>query len=315
MLLANETVATHLEAQRRSGALPRPRGARPAEGRASSRSSSPASATAWRRRRTARPAAALPEARRAACAARPRRSPIAFLMLRTMQKARYDAGEPRPLRAGGAELHALHVADPALSRISSCTGCCARRGTARLDATSARGAGPRTCRRSPATRPRWSAAPTTPSASCVQWKKVRFMADKVGDEFDGYITGVARVRAVRRARSSTSSKAWCTCRRMADDYYRFVEAAHTLRGENTQQGLPARRQGARPGRPRRHGTRVRSISAWWRSSTRVRRRASAGRGRSKAQPTRSAKRQREAERPRDGQATARQRAAAPSAAA
>src|SRR5213078_755083 len=25
----------------------------------------------------------------------------------------------------------------------------------------------------------------------VQWKKVRFMADKVGDEFQGYITGVS----------------------------------------------------------------------------------------------------------------------------
>src|SRR5262249_56552541 len=25
----------------------------------------------------------------------------------------------------------------------------------------------------------------------VQWKKVKFMADKVGDEFEGYVTGVA----------------------------------------------------------------------------------------------------------------------------
>ena len=39
------------------------------------------------------------------------------------------AGEPRPLRPGGAELHALHVADPPLSRISSCIARCAPRGT------------------------------------------------------------------------------------------------------------------------------------------------------------------------------------------
>ena len=40
MLLANETVARHLETQRHAGALPHSRAARPAEGRWSSRSSS-----------------------------------------------------------------------------------------------------------------------------------------------------------------------------------------------------------------------------------------------------------------------------------
>ena len=66
----------------------------------------------------------------------------------------------------------------------------------------------------------------------VQWKKVRFMADKVGDEFDGYITGVAAfglfielIEHFVEGLVHVSS--------MADDYYRFVERAHTLRGENT----------------------------------------------------------------------------------
>src|SRR5436190_10681930 len=67
----------------------------------------------------------------------------------------------------------------------------------------------------------------------LQWKKVKFMADKVGDEFEGYVTGVASfglfieliehfVEGLRHVST------------MADDYYRFVENAHLLRGENTQ---------------------------------------------------------------------------------
>ncbi len=46
----------------------------------------------------------------------PEEKPIAFLMLRTMQKARYDPVESRTLRTGGRELHPFHVANPPLSR-------------------------------------------------------------------------------------------------------------------------------------------------------------------------------------------------------
>ena len=69
----------------------------------------------------------------------------------------------------------------------------------------------------------------------LQWKKVRFMADKVGDEFDGYITGVARLRPVHRA-VEHFVEGLVHVSTMADDYYRFLEGAHALRGENTAQG-------------------------------------------------------------------------------
>ena len=59
------------------------------------------------------------------------------------------------------------------------------------------------------------------------------MADKVGDEFEGYITGVAPfglfielIEHYVEGLVHVSS--------MADDYYRFVEQQHVLRGENTK---------------------------------------------------------------------------------
>ncbi|HSK10317.1 MAG TPA: ribonuclease R [Vicinamibacterales bacterium] len=67
----------------------------------------------------------------------------------------------------------------------------------------------------------------------LQWKKVRFMADKVGDEFDGFITGVAAFGLfVELVEHYVEGLVHVST--MADDYYRFLEATHALRGENTR---------------------------------------------------------------------------------
>jgi ribonuclease R len=67
----------------------------------------------------------------------------------------------------------------------------------------------------------------------LQWKKVKFMADKVGDEFEGYVTGVAAFGLfVELIEHFVEGMVHIST--MADDYYRFVEGAHLLRGENTQ---------------------------------------------------------------------------------
>src|SRR6266516_4300154 len=67
----------------------------------------------------------------------------------------------------------------------------------------------------------------------VQWKKVKFMADKVGDEFQGYVTGVAAFGLFVEL-IDPFVEGLVHVSTMADDYYRFLEGAHTLRGENTQ---------------------------------------------------------------------------------
>jgi ribonuclease R len=64
----------------------------------------------------------------------------------------------------------------------------------------------------------------------VQWKKVRFMADKVGDEFEGYVTGVSAFGLYLEL-IEHFVEGMVHVSTMADDYYRFVERAHLLRGE------------------------------------------------------------------------------------
>ena len=67
----------------------------------------------------------------------------------------------------------------------------------------------------------------------LQWKKVRFMADKVGDEYEGYITGVAPFGLfIELIEHYVEGLVHISS--MADDYYRFVEQQHMLHGENTK---------------------------------------------------------------------------------
>jgi ribonuclease R len=65
----------------------------------------------------------------------------------------------------------------------------------------------------------------------VQWKKVRFMADKVGDEFEGYVTGVSAFGLyIELIEHFVEGMVHVST--MADDYYRFIEKSHVLKGEN-----------------------------------------------------------------------------------
>ncbi len=67
----------------------------------------------------------------------------------------------------------------------------------------------------------------------LQWKKVRFMADKVGDVFEGYVTGVASFGLfVELVEHYVEGLVHVST--LADDYYRYSEQSHTLFGENTR---------------------------------------------------------------------------------
>jgi ribonuclease R len=162
---------------------------------------------------------------------KPEEKPIAFLMLRTMQKARYA---PENLgHFGLAAKSYTHFTSPI------------RRYPDLVVHRSLRAA--RHSRLSEELREEWSedmpevARHTSEmerradeaERELLQWKKVKFMADKVGDEFEGYVTGVAAFGLfIELIEHFVEGMVHVST--MADDYYRFVENAHLLRGENTQ---------------------------------------------------------------------------------
>jgi len=161
---------------------------------------------------------------------KPEEKPIAFLMLRTMQKARYA---PENLgHFGLAATSYTHFTSPIrrypdlvvhralrAARHGSLTDEVREEWTDEL---------PEIARHTSEMERRADDA----ERELLQWKKVKFMADKVGDEFEGYITGVASFGLfIELIEHFVEGMVHVST--MADDYYRFVESAHMLRGENT----------------------------------------------------------------------------------
>ena len=158
---------------------------------------------------------------------KPEEKPIAFLMLRTMQKARYD-----PANLGHFGLAAesyTHFTSPIRrypdlvvhrSLRESRHGMNDERRAELIEDL------PETARHTSERERRAAEA----ERELVQWKKVRFMADKVGDQFQGYVTGVSAFGLyIELVEHFVEGMVHVST--MADDYYRFVERAHLLRGE------------------------------------------------------------------------------------
>jgi ribonuclease R len=162
---------------------------------------------------------------------KPEEKPIAFLMLRSMQKARYA---PENLgHFGLAAPSYTHFTSP-IRRYPDLVvhrSLRAARHNA-LDEESReeqRDELPEAARHTSEMERRADDA----ERELLQWKKVKFMADKVGDEFEGYVTGVAPFGLfIELIEHFVEGMVHVST--MADDYYRYIESAHMLRGENTQ---------------------------------------------------------------------------------
>ena len=67
----------------------------------------------------------------------------------------------------------------------------------------------------------------------IEWKKVRFMAGRLGEKFQGYVTGVQAFGLFVEL-DEVYVQGLVHVSSMNDDYYRFDEKAHLLKGENTK---------------------------------------------------------------------------------
>jgi ribonuclease R len=161
----------------------------------------------------------------------PEERPIAAVMLRTMQKARYDAVSLGHF--GLAAEHYTHFTSP-IRRYPDLVVHRMLRESRRGSMTDGRREEleddlPEIAKHTSDMERRADDA----ERELLQWKKVRFMADKVGDEYEGYITGVAPFGLfIELIEHFVEGLVHISS--MADDYYRYVEPQHVLLGENTK---------------------------------------------------------------------------------
>jgi ribonuclease R len=161
----------------------------------------------------------------------PEERPIAAVMLRTMQKARYDAVSLGHF--GLAAEHYTHFTSP-IRRYPDLVVHRTLRESRRGQVTDARREElqedlPEIAKHTSDMERRADDA----ERELLQWKKVRFMADKVGDEYEGYITGVAAFGLfIELIEHFVEGLVHISS--MADDFYRFLEQQHVLRGEHTK---------------------------------------------------------------------------------
>jgi len=161
----------------------------------------------------------------------PAERPIAFLMLRTMQKARYDS-----MNVGHFGLAAptyTHFTSP-IRRYPDLVVHRLLREVRHTRVSDERKAEldedlPEIGRHTSEMERKAADA----EREILQWKKVRFMADKVGDVFEGYITGVAPFGMFVEL-TEHYVEGLVHVSTMADDYYRYREQQHVLFGENTR---------------------------------------------------------------------------------
>ncbi len=161
---------------------------------------------------------------------KPEERAIALLMLRTMQKARYDPSDLGHF--GLATRHYLHFTSPirrypdlVVHRTLRWLRHQGPEGDELVDLADEL---PELARHTSEMERKSDEA----ERELVQWKKVRFMADKVGEEFDGYVTGIAPFGLfVELIEHFVEGLVHIST--MADDYYLFTERTHVLRGETS----------------------------------------------------------------------------------
>jgi ribonuclease R len=157
--------------------------------------------------------------------------PIAFLMLRTMQKARYDSTNLGHF--GLAADSYVHFTSP-IRRYPDLVVHRTLRELRHTMVTDERRTAlalalPEIGRHTSERERRADDA----ERELIQWKKVRFMADKVGEVFDGYVTGVTAFGLfVELVEHYVEGLVHIST--LADDFYRFTEGSHRLIGERTQ---------------------------------------------------------------------------------